>query len=100
MQFISTLFSFSVGKIVISLLGVVVIGINLYFVDDFVKSNLPDHWAVYLALAIFMLFYICFNLYLVSDLFFLILIVVLNINKFIYSYLFISVHKIYSHNVF
>ncbi|XP_035234187.1 protein Malvolio-like [Stegodyphus dumicola] len=52
------------SKIVISLLGVLVIGINLYFVDTFARDNLPDHWAVYFGLALYILFYVCFVLYL------------------------------------
>lgn len=59
-----------ISKIIVSLLGVVVIGINLYFVDQFVQEKLPDHWAVYLGLAILMLFYMCFIVYLVICLMF------------------------------
>lgn len=43
----------------------VVIGINLYFVSNFVTEYLPNHWAVDLAVSIFALLYLGFNLYLV-----------------------------------
>ncbi|CAL1280340.1 unnamed protein product [Larinioides sclopetarius] len=53
------------NKIIITLLGITVFGINIYFVAQTAKDNLPDHWAVYLALALYILFYVCFVLYLV-----------------------------------
>ncbi|GBN11111.1 Protein Malvolio [Araneus ventricosus] len=53
------------NKIIITLLGFTVFGINIYFVGQTAKENLPDHWAVYLALALFILFYVCFISYLV-----------------------------------
>lgn len=53
-----------VNKTIVSMLGVVVIGINLYFVQDFVHNSLPHHWAVYLGTVLFFIFYICFLLYL------------------------------------
>lgn len=59
-----------ISKIIISLLGVVVIGINLYFVDQFTRDNLPNHWAVYLGLAILIIFYVTFLIYLILCLLF------------------------------
>lgn len=53
-------------QVVTSVLGIIVIGINMYFVNDFVQNNMPNHWAVYLALAVFIYFYIVFVLYLVG----------------------------------
>lgn len=56
---------FRVMKIVASLLAVVVIGINLFFVVVFMEE-LPSHWAIYLAIAIGVLLYMTFVVYLVS----------------------------------
>ncbi|GFU00299.1 natural resistance-associated macrophage protein 2 [Nephila pilipes] len=53
-----------VNKVIITLLGITVIGINLFFVERFTTENFPNHWAVYLALALYILFYVCFVLYL------------------------------------
>ncbi|XP_055946793.1 natural resistance-associated macrophage protein 2-like isoform X2 [Argiope bruennichi] len=53
------------NKIIITLLGIAVFGINIYFVGQTAKENLPDHWAVYLAVALYILFYVSFILYLV-----------------------------------
>ncbi|GFS50359.1 natural resistance-associated macrophage protein 2 [Trichonephila inaurata madagascariensis] len=53
-----------VNKVIVTLLGITVIGINLYFVEQFSTENLPNHWAVYLALALYILFYVCFVFYL------------------------------------
>lgn len=53
------------NKIIITLLGLTVFGINIYFVGQTAKENLPNHWAVYLALALYILFYVCFISYLV-----------------------------------
>lgn len=53
-----------VNKVIITLLGITVIGINLYFVEQFTTEKLPNHWAVYLALALYILFYVCFVFYL------------------------------------
>ncbi|XP_077516041.1 solute carrier family member malvolio isoform X1 [Amblyomma americanum] len=55
-------------KVGASLLSMVVIGINLYFVSNFVSENLPSHWAVYLGVAIFGVLYLGFNLYLLAHL--------------------------------
>lgn len=55
-------------KVAASLLSVVVITINLYFVSNFVHEKLPDHWTVYLAIAVFGILYLGFNLYLVARL--------------------------------
>ncbi|XP_054722780.1 natural resistance-associated macrophage protein 2-like [Uloborus diversus] len=52
------------SKVISVLLAMVVIGINLYFVDQFAQEKLPDHWAVYFGLVILMAFYLCFVLYL------------------------------------
>lgn len=41
------------------------IAINIYFVKDTVETVLPDHWAVYLGITIYALFYLGFCLYLV-----------------------------------
>lgn len=55
-------------KIGASLLSMVVISINLYFVSNFVHENLPSHWAVYVGVALFGLLYLGFNLYLLAHL--------------------------------
>lgn len=55
-----------VTKVAASLLSMVVIAINLYFVSNFVTEYLPNHWAVDLAVSIFALLYLGFNLYLVG----------------------------------
>ncbi|XP_057321548.1 protein Malvolio isoform X2 [Microplitis mediator] len=53
------------NKIVATALSAVVIGINIYFVKDTVETVLPDHWAVYLGITIYAIFYLGFCLYLV-----------------------------------
>ncbi|GIX71650.1 protein Malvolio [Caerostris darwini] len=53
-----------INKVIITLLGVTVIGINFYFVGQFTEENLPHHWAVYLGLSLYILFYVCFIVYL------------------------------------
>ncbi|CAN7996206.1 unnamed protein product, partial [Ixodes hexagonus] len=55
-----------VTKVAASLLSALVIAINLYFVSNFVKEQLPDHWAIDLAMAVFGILYLGFNLYLVG----------------------------------
>ncbi|XP_076326746.1 solute carrier family member malvolio isoform X4 [Tachypleus tridentatus] len=55
-----------VNKVVASLLSIVVVAINLYFVFNFTQSTLPHHWALYLGIVIFMFFYVLFVLYLVG----------------------------------
>lgn len=47
-----------------SLLAVVVIGINLFFISVYVHS-LPNHWAMYLLVSVLVLMYIMFVIYLV-----------------------------------
>lgn len=56
----------AVTKVAASLLSAVVIAINLYFVSNFVRKELPDHWAIDLAMAVFGILYLGFNLYLVG----------------------------------
>lgn len=63
---LSSLYGHSVTKVAASLLSAVVIAINLYFVSNFVRKELPDHWAIDLAMAVFGILYLGFNLYLVS----------------------------------
>uniref|UniRef100_K1QMU2 Protein Malvolio n=1 Tax=Magallana gigas TaxID=29159 RepID=K1QMU2_MAGGI len=46
-----------------SLLAVVVIGINLFFISVYVHS-LPNHWAMYLLVSVLVLMYIMFVIYL------------------------------------
>jgi len=53
-------------KTVASLLTVVVIGINLFFVAVFIQQ-LPAHWAIYLTMAIVVTLYMAFVVYLVSQ---------------------------------
>ncbi|XP_061193813.1 natural resistance-associated macrophage protein 2-like isoform X1 [Saccostrea echinata] len=45
-------------------LAIVVIGINLFFIIEYIQG-LPDHWAVYLVVAILVLIYIIILLYLI-----------------------------------
>ncbi|KAL5006554.1 hypothetical protein ScPMuIL_015360 [Solemya velum] len=52
-------------KVVSIILSVLVIGINFYFVAIFLHE-LPDHWAVYLAVAVLIILYMLVVLYLVS----------------------------------
>ncbi|KAG1687420.1 hypothetical protein GQR58_008314 [Nymphon striatum] len=42
----------SFTKVIVSILSLLVIGINLYFIEDYMVTALPHHWAVYLAVAI------------------------------------------------
>ncbi|KAL1430022.1 hypothetical protein MTO96_015508 [Rhipicephalus appendiculatus] len=55
-------------KIGASLLSMLVISINLFFVSNFVRESLPSHWAIYLGVALFGLLYLGFNLYLLAHL--------------------------------
>ena len=52
--------------IAVSILSIVIITINLYFVSDFVTSNLPNSWWVFTLLALFFLYYMSLVFYLVS----------------------------------
>ncbi|XP_052809476.1 natural resistance-associated macrophage protein 2-like [Mya arenaria] len=52
-----------VMKVIASVLTVVVIGINLFFVAVFIQ-RLPEHWAIYLAIAVVVCLYMAFVLYL------------------------------------
>lgn len=54
------------NKIVVSLLSIVVITINLYFVVSFVENHFSNDWWVYAVLGIFFFYYVAFVLYLVS----------------------------------
>jgi len=56
---------FRVMKIIASLLTLVVIGINLFFVVVFIQQ-LPSHWAIYLTIAVVVTLYMVFVIYLVS----------------------------------
>jgi len=56
---------YRVMKIIAGILAAVVIGINMYFVVVYIQE-LPNHWAIYLAIAVLLLFYFVFLLYLVS----------------------------------
>ena len=51
---------------VVSLLSVAVIGINLYFVYDYVSTSLPQEWWIFLIVALFFFYYITFVLYLIG----------------------------------
>jgi len=53
-------------KVAASVLSVVVVGINIYFVIDFVKTNLPAVWWVDLLLAIYGILYVGFIAYLTT----------------------------------
>ncbi|XP_042911117.1 protein Malvolio isoform X4 [Parasteatoda tepidariorum] len=59
-----------VNKIITCLLAIVVIGINLYFVEEFATDKLPNTWALDLGLSLYLIFYICFIAYLVFCLLF------------------------------
>ncbi|XP_017884561.1 protein Malvolio isoform X2 [Ceratina calcarata] len=52
------------NKIVATLLSAAVISINIYFVINTVKEDLPHHWAVLLAISIYSILYLLFCLYL------------------------------------
>jgi hypothetical protein len=56
--------NFRFTRIVATLLSVTVIGVNIYFVEDYVRNNLPPHWAVYTALGVFGVCYMIFCGYL------------------------------------
>jgi len=56
---------YRVMKIIAGILTAVVIGINMYFVVVYIQE-LPNHWAIYLAIIVLLLFYFIFLLYLVS----------------------------------
>lgn len=53
-----------VNKIVATILSVIVITINIYFVINTVQEDLPHHWAVILAISIYSILYLLFCLYL------------------------------------
>ncbi|XP_076095137.1 natural resistance-associated macrophage protein 2-like isoform X2 [Mytilus galloprovincialis] len=53
-----------VMKIISGVLALVVIGINMYFVAVYIQE-LPHHWAIYLGVAVLILLYFGFVLYLV-----------------------------------
>jgi natural resistance-associated macrophage protein len=53
-----------INKILVSLLSVVVIVVNLYFVVNFVSNSLPQVWWVYTLTALFFLYYLTFVAYL------------------------------------
>ncbi|XP_052096091.1 natural resistance-associated macrophage protein 2-like isoform X2 [Mytilus californianus] len=53
-----------VMKIISGVLAAVVIGINMYFVAVYIQQ-LPNHWAIYLGVAVLIFFYFAFVLYLV-----------------------------------
>ncbi|XP_015610258.1 protein Malvolio isoform X2 [Cephus cinctus] len=52
------------NKIVATALSVLVISINIYFVINTVKEDIPHHWAIILAIAVFAILYLAFCLYL------------------------------------
>ncbi|WAQ93975.1 MVL-like protein [Mya arenaria] len=54
-----------VMKVIASVLTVVVIGINLFFVAVFIQ-RLPEHWAIYLAIAVVVCLYMAFVLVLAA----------------------------------
>ncbi|XP_064455340.1 natural resistance-associated macrophage protein 2-like isoform X2 [Ornithodoros turicata] len=54
------------NKIFMSLVSLGIVIVNLYFVADYVESNLSHHWAVILGITIFALLYLAFNFYLVG----------------------------------
>ena len=49
-----------------SVLTIVVIGINLFFVSVFIRE-LPEKWWLYLIIGVLLLLYMLFVIYLVSD---------------------------------
>ncbi|XP_029043538.1 protein Malvolio isoform X1 [Osmia bicornis bicornis] len=53
------------NKVVATALSAVVITINIYFVINTVREDLPHHWAVILAISIYSILYLLFCLYLV-----------------------------------
>lgn len=55
---------FSFNKVILTLLSVVVVGINLYFVTETVSTSLPPHWAIYTGFAILGLLYLMLVAYL------------------------------------
>ena len=60
------LFPFRIMRIIASCLTVVVVGINMYFVINYLQK-LPDHWAVYLGVSLLITAYLIFVIYLVSS---------------------------------
>jgi len=48
-------------------ISVVVIGINVYLVQDFVRHNFPESWWIYLLFCIVGAAYLCFILYLIGN---------------------------------
>ncbi|XP_064455335.1 natural resistance-associated macrophage protein 2-like [Ornithodoros turicata] len=54
------------NKIFMGLVSLSVVIINLYFVTDYLETNLSSHWAVALGITIFALLYLAFNCYLVG----------------------------------
>ena len=56
---------YRVMKIIAGILTAVVIGINMYFIVVYIQ-DLLNHWAIYLAITVLLLFYFVFLLYLVS----------------------------------
>jgi len=55
-----------VNKLVASVLAVVVISVNLFFVFNYVSASFPSNIFVYLATTLFFIYYLIFLLYLVS----------------------------------
>lgn len=53
-------------KLLVTILSVIVISINLYFVYDYVHNHVVSHILVYTFLFLFFIFYILFVLFLVS----------------------------------
>ena len=53
-------------KMIASVLTIVVIGINLFFVSVFIRE-LPEKWWLYLIIGVLLLLYMLFVIYLVSD---------------------------------
>lgn len=51
------------NKILASVISAVIISINLYAVSEFIET-FPKYWAIYIGVAIFLLFYVLFVLYL------------------------------------
>lgn len=56
--------NFRVNKIIATILSVIVITINIYFVINTVQEDLPHHWAVILAISIYSILYLLFCFYL------------------------------------
>lgn len=56
-----------VNKLVASILAVGVISINLFFVFNYVSGHFSNNVFVYMAIALFFVYYLIFLLYLVSS---------------------------------